>query len=394
MTPSSTRPRRLRHRLPLIAAGLLTGLFILEAALRILNPYPLYTMLPANARWEFLPKPGVLPGINGFSLYTTNAVGIRGDEYQADGRYNILAIGGSTTETTYLDDSESWTHLLQNELNQENGRLPGLDPDMSVWVGNVGRSGHGLVEHIHALQYFVPQYRFDAVIILAGINDFIPFIQQPEQYHSGYEDPANYFFYLHRSFYTFPLVDPRLARPFPQNTAVWNLAYFKAWNLLGRIPRQIVVEQADGQSYEVRRENYLDAPLLAELPELTPALLQYEENLRRLAALAQAQQIRLIFVTQPAIWHENLSPEMARQLWLGVRGDLEKPDGRYELPDLRAGLARFNELMLQVCREQPVECVDLAAAMTGQETYFYDDAHFNEAGGKQVAHQLAQYLNR
>jgi lysophospholipase L1-like esterase len=386
--------RRLWQQALLMAAGLIAGLLILEAGLRLLNPNPAYLMLPPNARWEFHPSPDIIPGVDEYSLYTTNAAGIRGDAYRENGRYNILAIGGSTTEAALLDDTKTWTYLLQARLNQENGRPPNLDPEISVWVGNVGRSGHGLVEHIHALQFFAPQYKIDAVIVLAGINDFTAIIQQPELYHARYENPGNYAFYLHRSFYTRPLVDGRMARPFPENTAVWNLVDVAVWNLLGRLPQEIVVEMPDAGAYTGRRENYLAAPLLPRLPDLEPALAQYRANLRRLASLAEAQHIRLIFATQPAVWHEGLSPEMERLLWFGFRGDIELPDGRYSPVDLLAGLNQFNDALLDFCREQPLECIDLAAEMNGQETYFYDDVHFNKAGSAKVAKLLAAYLQQ
>jgi lysophospholipase L1-like esterase len=386
--------RRLRQQLVLLMAGILLGLFIIEIALRFLDPYPLYTILPANAHWELHPTPEVLPGIHDTSLYTTNAVGIRGEAYQADGHYNILAIGGSTTETAFLDDAETWTHLLQASLNQENGRPPNLDPGNSVWVGNVGRSGHGLVEHIHALQYFVPQYRFDAVILLVGINDFMPVIQNPDQYNDQYEDPSNYPFFLHRSFYTYPLVDTGMPRSFPENTAVWNLTYMSVWNILNAVPTELTIEFPDARSYLARRENYLAAPVLPSLPDLSSALTQYKENLLRLVALAKEQDIRLLFATQPAIWHENISPEMVRLLWFGYRGDPENPNGRYAPQDLQAGMDQFNHLLLEVCREQGVECIDLAAEMTGHESYFYDDVHFNEAGSEKVAAILADYIQK
>lgn len=386
--------RRLWQQIGLITAGLLAGLLLIEAGLRLLNPNPAYLMLPPNARCEFHPDPAIIPGVDNYSLYTTNAAGIRGDAYQENGRYNILAIGGSTTETALLDDTKSWTHLLQEQLNRANGRPPSLDPELSVWVGNVGRSGHGLVEHIHALQFFVPQYKIDAVIILAGINDFTAIIQQPQQYHDRYEDPDNYAFYLHRSFYARPLIDGRMNRPCPENTAVWNLVDVAVWNLLGQLPQEIVVEMPDAGAYTGRRENYLAAPLLPGLPDLQPALIQYRANLQRLAALAEAQRVRLIFATQPAVWHENLSPEMERLLWFGIRGDIEQPDGRYTPMDLLAGLAQFNQTMLDFCREQGVECVDLAAEMNGQEAYFYDDVHFNKAGSAKVAELLGEYLQQ
>jgi hypothetical protein len=135
------RFRQQWQQVTLITAGFIAGVFIIEGSLRLLNPIPTYQILPSNIQVEYLLNPELLPGLEECGLYTTNSLGIRGDEYRENGRYNILAIGGSTTETALLDDAKNWTHLLQSNLNQENGHPPTLDPNTPVWVGNVGRSG-------------------------------------------------------------------------------------------------------------------------------------------------------------------------------------------------------------------------------------------------------------
>jgi lysophospholipase L1-like esterase len=386
--------RQLWQKLIIMAAGLLAGLIIIEVALHLLNPYPAYFVIRPNQRWQFNIDTGLMPGLEPNSTFTTNELGIRGDPYQADGRYNILTIGGSTTEVALLDDSKSWPYLLQRNLNQENGRPPYLDPNIPIWVGSIGRSGHGLVEHIHALQFFVPQYRFDAVILMVGVNDFQPIVQQPKLYNDQYEDPTNYTFYLHRSFHIRPLTDPNMTRPFPQNTAVFNLFDVSLWRLLSRTADEIAIEYPDVGVYERRRLNYQTAPELPGLPDLTPALTQYRDNLLLIVELAKQHNLRLILVTQPAIWHEELSPEIQQNLWLGFRGDFAVPDGRYSPTDLLQGLEQFNQVLLDICTQEKVECVDLTAEMNGQEKYFYDDIHFNVAGSDKVADLLNQSLTQ
>jgi lysophospholipase L1-like esterase len=384
--------KALLRLLLLAVAGLLAGLLLIELGLRLINPNPTYFPHQPNSLWEFNIDTERLPGLDPHSVYSTNAIGARGDAYQADGRYNILAIGGSTTESTLIEDSKTWAYLLQTSLNREGSPLPGLDPETPVWVGNIGSSGRGLVENIHALKFFVPQYRFDAIILLAGVNDFHPILQQPMLYDDHYEDPNNYAYYLHRSFFARPLLDPKMARPFPKNTAVWNLVDVVRWNLSSRQSNQLAVEVPDTTIYQIRQENYSIAPLIPMLPDLTLALIQYRDNLHQFIAIAKAQDIRLILATQPAIWHENISTTMEKTLWYGFRGKLVAPTGRYDPVDLRDGLDQFNQILLEICQEEAVECVDLAADMTGQEQYYYDDIHFNVAGSAQVANLLAAHF--
>ena len=382
---SPQRWREVWAHVTLLSVSSLLAFGAAEWGLRWLSPFSHYEILPPHIRWETASDLNRL-GIRGVSIYTTNQDGIRGDRYQAEGRYNILAIGGSTTETANLDDSEAWTYLLQQKLNAGS-------PPEPVWVGNVGRSGHGLVEHSHALAYFVPQFDLDAVIMMVGVNDLGPILWQPEQYTADYENPQNYPFYLHRSFYRRPLVDARLERSFPQNLAVWNLLDHVLWQrFLAPIPLQILRENQAGDGFQQWRTVYNASPKLTEFPDISLALQAYERNLRHIVQLAAEQDLRLIFTTQPYVWHEQLSPELTDRLWVGHKGDINRPDGRYAIMQLARAMDVFNAQLLTVCATTAAECVDLAMTMNGQEAYYFDDVHFTETGAEKVATELSDYL--
>ncbi len=383
---NQNRATLLRRRSFSVLLGLVLPTFLLEAGLRVASRSTPYRILPERLRWEFHPIPGVMPGVVGVSLFSTNGDGIRGDPYKPEGRYNLLAIGGSTTECVYLDDSEAWPYLLQVKLNQRNRGLP-------LWVGNVGRSGYGLVEHIHALRHFVPQFRIDAVVVMVGINDLTPALRHPEKYNVRYSDP-NYFRRFEDTFYTRPLVDAKIPRPFPENLALWNLVD----QALLKEPRRIQdgeirVEDQAGLNYVRRRQLFHNAPkLIQQLPDLSAALDQYERNVVRLIETAAEQGIRLILTTQPVAWSDHISGEAESLLWIGFYGDKESPMGRYSVKALAEAMNLFNERLLAVCKHYKVMCVDLASKMRGNERYFYDDAHFNELGSSKVAEILAAFL--
>lgn len=387
---SSIPPRQaapVRERVGLLLLGLAVGLAFGEVGLRVYARSTPYRVLMPHLRAEFKPAPGVMPGITGVSIFTTTAEGIRGDPYESEGRYNVLAIGASTTECAYLDDTETWPYLLQQRLN-ERGHTP------PVWVGNVGRSGHTLVEHIHALRYFVPQFKMDAVVVMTGINDLAHAWRDPERYEARAFDPDNFLHFFHRSFSRRPLVDAAVSRPFPENLALWNLVEQSFWTLYHNPLRSfgyLYREDQAGLSYVDRRRLFHQAPeVIDDLPDLSAALDQYERNLMALIEAARAQQVRLLLTTQPAIYSDHLSAEAMQLLWLGTRN----PDGqyRYSVDVLMQALGLFNEKLLQVCRATDTECVDLAGTMNGDERYFYDDVHFNEPGARAVARLLADYL--
>ena len=57
-------------------------------------------------------------------------------------------------------------------------------------------------------------------------------------------------------------------------------------------------------------------------------------------------------------------------------------------------MARYNEALLDVCRQRALACVDAAKVLPRDTTAMYDDVHFNEQGARLLAHELAAYFRR
>ena len=114
------------------------------------------------------PDPGFMPGVNGASTFTGNNVGLRGPILQDDGKlYKIVTVGGSTTESLYLDDSKEWPHLVMEGLNASQSAIP-------VWVGNGGQSGRNAVDHLVLMRTLPVVTQADLTIFLVGLNDLQP----------------------------------------------------------------------------------------------------------------------------------------------------------------------------------------------------------------------------
>ncbi len=155
-------PRRLAASLLLAAASVALTLAAAELALRAVAPAPdHFGVWPAHLDLTLHPAPGVLPGVEGPSRFTTNADGLRAEARRPEHAYRILAIGGSTTESLYLDDAETWPRLLQQRLGALRGRA-------DVWVGNAGKSGLNSRHHVVQAMQLLPQLpRMDVVLVLA-----------------------------------------------------------------------------------------------------------------------------------------------------------------------------------------------------------------------------------
>jgi hypothetical protein len=98
-----------------------------------------------------------VPGIEGVQRVTTDEKGFRvipPVDYAAKRGLRVFAIGGSTTEEIGLDDRATWTHLLQENLEERLGR--------DVEVINTGVAGIRARHHLATLRE-VLRYRPDLV---------------------------------------------------------------------------------------------------------------------------------------------------------------------------------------------------------------------------------------
>ena len=102
---------------------------------------------------------------------------------------------------------------------------------------------------------------------------------------------------------------------------------------------------------------------------------------------ARSHGLRPIFVTQPTLWDENLGPDGRALLWLGDISD----DEFVSVEAGREGIDRHNDVLMRVCERMGVECIS-TASMHGQERFFYDDFHFNEAGAAALARIIGDHL--
>ncbi|NJL92448.1 MAG: hypothetical protein HC915_01375 [Anaerolineae bacterium] len=125
--------------------------------------------------------------------------------------------------------------------------------------------------------------------------------------------------------------------------------------------------------------------------DLPTALGRYRQNLIALVEEAARLDVRLVFVTQPAVWSPALPEVFWHNLWLMYKGSRDTPYGRYS-PAISADLmTAYNGVVLDVCQAYTLVCVD-ASALNGEVAYFYDDVHLNSAGSHALAAVIWQTL--
>lgn len=52
----------------------------------------------------------------------------------------------------------------------------------------------------------------------------------------------------------------------------------------------------------------------------------------------------------------------------------------------------YNKELMEICKDENVECVDLASLIPHSKLYFYDITHFNEKGAELVAEKITEFL--
>lgn len=358
--------------------SLYLAVFLMESGIRLAG---ITAAIPGvqhpgiRAVTRFPPEMG--PGMGGLKNYTTNKLGLRGPMPPAErGTFRIIAIGGSTTNCDTLDDSEAWPQRLMQDLNEKSiGR---------AWVGNAGVDGWNTIHHIVLMQWLPGLIDFDMAVFLVGVNDLQATLAfeggptEPElEKDAGYAPlPAGARW---RTREVFPYF--RRIRLFPAfNDAVQNLkARFAP-------PRSLPFTDIN-----VVRKLRAESPRL-DLPSLAIGLKEYRWRLTQLAERCRDLQKRCLFLTQPSLWRDNLTPAEERLLWSGYVGRWEKPKGYVSPGDMARAMDAYNRVLLDICRQYQLECLDLASRIPKDTTAFFDDMHFNPSGARLVAQVLSQYL--
>ncbi len=380
-TEAKGRKGRWPRGLGFAAGSFVLALLAVELVLRLAwERTDSYRVWTPHLETHFRPQPDAMPGIEGLSVFRINALGFRGAERPSSPDLSILAIGGSTTECLYLDQSETWPELLDGLLEAKLGA--------EVWVANAGVSGRNLRDHLVQLEHLMAQApAFDVVLMLFGLNDFMLRLARDDAFDPHFMDhPDAEQRLLARAFVEVPLERDHVA--WFKRTALFRLLRATRLHLAPGNTEQ----DSAGATYATWRANRTNAKAWRTvLPDLGEALAEYRRNLVRAAECIEAAGARCVFATQPAIWSDPLPDGFDARLWMGWVGESQNVPGLeyYTVAALRKGLDRYNRITREVAQERGAHLIDLAQAMDGDPRWFYDDVHLTEAGARHTAQLLA-----
>ncbi len=357
---------RLKHVVSgtaLMAVSLLLALTAGELVLRRILPDQIFNPrfgLRPYCRYDLQVD---LPGINPGGVLSTNRWGLRGEDPPANwSEYlTVITVGGSTTANYYLDDSKTWSNVVQNELRSVN---------QLVWVGNAGIPRHSADTHALFVKEVLSQIRPDVALFLVGVNDMGPFLRGGTGGEERLEDSG--------------------PRPwlFGRSMILQLIYKIKKVNVDGAQ----VIDTASDPPFRPEPLTTTEMPLPEDLHDLLADPDFYRNRILRLITLCREQGITPVFLTQPLLYEDNSYWRSLRESAVLFQGT-ERPisAATYALM-----LGTLNDDLLEVCRDQGVAVYDPASNVPHSEMYLYDSMHMTEAGaapiGSLVGSFMAEYL--
>lgn len=382
----------------LAVGGIAVGLAVAEFALRAFGPRETqYFVLRPNLRVEFDPDPRLTPGIDGRARFSVNSLGLRGDELPKDSAaFRLLVVGGSTTENVYLDDAETWTHVIQE-------RVGAAVRPRAVWVGAAGRGGMNARDHVVQVERLLESVPHpDRLLVLVGVNDLTVALAQADTFRAPrpLSDPEAKRAQERRAFAVVPgalhqNIGAGADVAWYRRTALWQLGVRVRGAIAARSGRRDLQQDTRAIAVQRWREARARATRLRDsLPTLTAALAEYRGNVEAMVALADARGIPISFLTQPSLWRPDLDSAETRLLWFGGVGDFQRAqaDEYYSPRALASAMSAFNAELLSVCAAHSLQCFDLAERIPRTTASFFDDVHYTERGARAVGEAVATWL--
>ena len=340
----------------LLIIELLAGSWFDEHALGDLD-------IPAH-RAQAMDVSGLYPG-GGIVRWQRDQYGLRG-HYPSPDRIDILAVGGSTTAESLVNDGETWTDVLAQKLSTSSH---------AIYVANAGLDGHSTFGHLNAFKAWFPRIgglRPRFVLFYVGINDaaiasanpifddFQPSTTAEQIRNRIYNDSVLY--HLYRK--------------------VRGLYRAHIAGVIHQPGKEDFMDLGDGTLVRIssKQMSNIEASLPAE-----GYLENYRQRLRQLGRAAHALGARSIFVNQ--LWRGIF----ARPEGFFVRshhvGNVESLISQY-------GISRaYARATLEGCKlVEMAICIDLASDLMLEPGDLYDFVHATPMGSAKIGTFLSERL--
>ena len=339
--------------------SLLIALLISEFLLKQLMPPgifdPRFGLRPYQRNELEVNLPGITPG----GVWTTNSLGMRGENPPEDWDQflTIVTVGGSTTANFYIDDSGTWSEILQDRLRE-------LHPQ--TWVGNCGIPRHSAAEHALLVREVLSEVKPDIALFLIGVNDIGQFGRGEAALNTN-------------------LPETGLRQLVFKHCMLMQVLYKVKKVYIDKAP--VLAEAVDPMFIEVEMLTE-EMELPDDLHELIPIPDEYSNRIETNIRECRNADITPVFMTQPLLYEDN-------EYWRGIQGGsywFGGPDSCFSAASYWLILNTLNNDLIEVCEREGVDYIDLASSIPHSRDVFYDSMHFTEYGAELVGVEAARYF--
>lgn len=288
-------------------------------------------------------------------VFRRDQYGLRGN-YGSPENITILAVGGSTTNDRVANEGDTWTDVLQQNL-QAFGK--------NEIVANAGIDGHSTVGHIRSFELWfnkIPELSPKYIVYYVGINDrgvAANDIPQPDS-----------------------LMSPSLVRRISHY--IKNHSFFVRGfrNFKGfLVARHIGVAYEYWNFREIEPEFVFATQTFEPDQHFLASLDAYRERLKILYMLASNFGAETIYVTEPV----GLVKKEGDDLYVvkGSHADL-----------IYLQMLEYNRVLMEFCASVEAICIDLASELKFGLEDFYDRIHTTPGGSRKIGKFLSNKLRQ
>jgi hypothetical protein len=135
--------------------------------------------------------------------------------------------------------------------------------------------------------------------------------------------------------------------------------------------------------------------IIDDVPDLNDLLQLYTERLNALVDLAESNGAKPMFITQPTMYASDLSEAEEQRISAGRVKLAANPEGGasyFSVRVLDVTLNKFNAVLMQVCKNRSLKCIDLSSMMAKDQSLYIDHIHFNNHGSHMAAALIAEKM--
>ncbi len=313
---------------------------------------------------------GLLKGISGRNFLKVNKYGLKGPEFGQE-KIRVLAIGNSLTEGIYLDSSELWTQVIEDEL-----RAAGLD----ARVFNAGKSGSISSQRFIDIYEHYEHYNFDFVI-LYPMGIWNPNYKSKEAFSEIYvTDFSNDSLSL-------------------RNNSLVNVLRKRKWDLFSYFSERFGIEIFNNKIANIN--NVKEFQFLANKRSRLPVLplsevdfikreQSYEKGVKHTLDYFINKKVPVLFMNRLHILKLS-KRDQDHSMWWGDTKEVEGKMFRYSKNDYDKILKIEDKVNLKYGNNKNIYYLG-DEAFNADLSWFYDHHHLNESGSREFAKSLSSSL--